>query len=263
MARRIGRLAVPLLVLPIGMHHLRFIDSPTFFVAMILAGAVAALAVFVALIALIRLWYSGDRGWRRALSGLFLGALCLAPFGWYGALAWRYPVVTDIATADRGELPLVLDNATVRMPPPFLISAVDQARVFPNATTRTYPLSANQVFVLVASQVEGEGWDVRLKREPGPNGEAGRINARIVTLLGWQEEVVIRVLQVGGASAVDMRSVSLNAPHDFGSNGTRIARFMVALDNDVTSLLRDNPDANQPVVEEDEEPAPVVEQGES
>ena len=36
---------------------------------------------------------------------------------------------------------------------------------------------------------------------------------------------------------------------------------MVALDNEVTTLLRDNPNANQPVVEEEE--APDVEEGEA
>jgi hypothetical protein len=56
-----------------------------------------------------------------------------------------------------------------------------------------------------------------------------------------------------------MRSASINAPHDFGSNGTRIERFMVNLDNEVTTLLRDNPNVNQPTTEEDDEPAPSVE----
>jgi len=61
----------------------------------------------------------------------------------------------------------------------------------------------------------------------------------------------------GGAS-VDMRSASINAPHDFGSNGSRIEDFMIALDNEVTTLLRDNPNPAQPTPEDDE-PAPPVE----
>ena len=89
-ARRFGRLAVPLVVLPLLLHHLGAIDSPSFFAAALAAAAVAGLAVLVGLIALARLWYSGDQGWGRALSGLFLGLVCLLPFAWYGALAWRW-----------------------------------------------------------------------------------------------------------------------------------------------------------------------------
>ncbi|MOA69555.1 hypothetical protein D3C78_1978140 [compost metagenome] len=44
-----------------------------------------------------------------------------------------------------------------------------------------------------------------------------------------------------------MRSASLNAQHDFGSNGRRIETFLAALDDAVTTLLRDNPSANQPL----------------
>ena len=54
-----------------------------------------------------------------------------------------------------------------------------------------------------------------------------------------------------------MRSASLNAQHDFGSNGTRIEEFLTALDEAVTTLLRDNPNANQPI-EAEPEAAPVA-----
>jgi len=69
----------------------------------------------------------------------------------------------------------------------------------------------------------------------------------VVTLPGWREEVVIRVTGTATNSTVDMRSASLNALHDFGSNGLRVEAFLAALDDAVTTLLRDNPNANQPL----------------
>lgn len=258
-ARRLGSLAIPLVVLPVGMHHLGIIDSPSFLIVITAAGAVAALAVLVAILALVRLWFSGDQGWMKALAGLFLGLFCLAPFFYYGYLAYRYPPVTDIATAPRGELPLLFLPDTAKMPPPILLSPQDQARLFPNATTRTYPLDVTQLFEIVDRLAQDQGWDIRRKSEPSADGAPGRINARIVTPGGWREEAVLRVSATAGGAEVDMRSASINAPHDFGANGTRIENFMIALDNEVTALLRDNPNTTAPADADDDEPAPAVE----
>ena len=260
-AQRLGALAVPLTVVPVLMHRERFLDSGTFLAVALFAGLVAALAVLVALIALGWLWFSGDQGWGRALGGLVLGLACLAPFVWYGALALRYPVVTDIATAPRGELPLIFEPDTVNIPPPRLLAPEQQQRFFPNATTRTYPLGPFQLFAIVEHVVQVQGWDIRQRQEPGIGGEPGRLNARIVTLPGWREEAVLRVAATAGGAAVDMRSASIGALHDLGSNGERISAFLVGLDAEVTAFLRDNPNVNQSAPDQGEEPSPQVETG--
>ncbi|ODT83500.1 MAG: hypothetical protein ABS76_03845 [Pelagibacterium sp. SCN 64-44] len=259
-ARRLGSIAVPLVVLPVLMHRERFIESGIFLVLILFAGAVAALTILISLVALARLWYSGDQGWARALAGLCLGLLCLSPFLYYGALALRYPPATDIATIERGALPLLFEPDTALMPPARLVSLAEQARYFPNATTRDYPLDVIQLFALVDRIVRANGWDIHRRSEPLAFGEQGRINARIVTLPGWREEAVLLVRPTRGGARVDMRSASIGAPIDFGSNGNRISAFMVALDNEVTAFLRDNPNINEPAAV-DEEPSPEVETG--
>lgn len=250
-ARRLGSLAVPLIILPVLMHRERLLDAPTFMVVAVFAGIVSLLAVLVSLVALVRLWNTGDQGWTASFAGLFLGLVCLVPFAWYGQLALRYPPVTDIATAPRSGLPLVFEPDTAHMLPPRLPSPAEQQAFFPNATTRSYPLDPVQLFALVERLVRAEGWAIRQRREP--DGEPGRINARITTLPGWQEEVVLRVAPNGQGGVVDMRSASIGAPLDFGSNGNRISAFLVALDNEVTAFLRDNPNINEPAVPEAEQ----------
>ena len=247
MARRLGSVAVPLVIISVLLHHLRLITSDLFLVAAVAAGLVALLTVLTALIALARLWQTGDQGWSRALAGLFFGTLCLVPYAWYGSLMLRYPPVTDIATTDRGLMPLVFDPGMQAMPAPRMLSAEDMASTFPNVATRTYPLGLVPTFGLVQAMVADRDWDVRLLREPGADADPGQLNAQIVTPFGWREEVVIRVTGGLENSVVDMRSASLNALHDFGSNGTRIEEFFAALDEAVTTLLRDNPNANTPV----------------
>ncbi|KKB08688.1 DUF1499 domain-containing protein [Devosia chinhatensis] len=258
-ARRLGSIAVPLLVLPVLMHRERYIDSGLFLVLIVFAAAVAALAVLLALLALVRLWFSGDQGWGRAIGGLVLGLFCLAPFGWYGALALRYPAITDIATAPRSELPLLFEPDTAAMAAPRVATAAEQQNVFPNAETRTYPLDVVQLFGLVNRLAEANDWDMRLRSEPADVTAEGRINARIVTWTGWPEEVVLRVRPAGAGGQVDMRSASIGAPLDFGSNGTRISGFLVALDAEVTAFMRDNPTIT--AAPADDDAVPDVETG--
>lgn len=255
-ARRLGSVAVPLVIISVLLHHLRLITSDLFLVTALASGAVALLAVLMALIGLARLWQTGDQGWGRALAGLFLGALSLSPYAWYGSLMLRYPPVTDIATANRGPMPLIFEPGTQAMPAPRMLSAEAMAATFPNVETRSYPLGLVPTFGLIRAMVDERGWDIRLLREPEPESDLGQINAQIVTLPGWREEAVIRVTGGLNNSVVDMRSASLNALHDFGSNGARIEDFLGALDDAVTTLLRDNPNANQPA-EPELELAPV------
>lgn len=253
LARRLGSVAVPLVIIPVVMHRQGLMDSAVFLVVILFAGVVSALAVLSGIIALARLWETGDLGWGRAFSGLFLGLLCLVPFGWYGNLVARHPLVTDIATTDRGELPLIFDNATLALPPPHLLTAAQMRDFFPEIVTRHYPLDVTETFALLDSLVQAQGWDVRRRVEPAEAGETGRVNARIVTLPGWLEEVVLRVSAEGAGTRVDMRSASLGAPHDFGSNGARIVEFLGALDASVAAFLRAAPGFAPPPDPEDEE----------
>ena len=239
-ARRLGTLALPLVVIPVLLHRERFITGDLFLVAAVLAGLVALFALLISLIALARLWHTGDQGWGKALAGLALALLCLAPFGWYGSLTLRYPPATDMATTERGALPLVFEPGTAAMPAPRLLTPAQQAAIFPNAQMRTYPLAPEQTFAMLERMVADRGWDVRLLREPTADSP-GRINAQAMTLPGWREEAVLRVTPIAEGSRVDMRSASLNALHDFGSNGQRIEEFLTALDDAVTVPLRDNP----------------------
>lgn len=264
LARRLGSLAIPLTVIPVLLHREHFIPSDIFLVAALIAALVAGLAVIVALFALVRLWYTGDQGWGRTFGGLLLGLLCLMPMAYFTALALKYPPVTDIATTDRGLLPLVLEPDTTQMPPPKLLTTAQIEAIFPNVKTRTYPLDAQQAYDIVLRMVTDRGWDIRLQRAPATPTGSGEINARIVTLFGWREEAVLRVAGTATGVSIDMRSASINALHDFGSNGSRIEDFLVALDTEITTLLRDNPNADQPVeADPDEDTAPAAPQSDA
>lgn len=252
-ARRFGSFAVPLAVIPILLHRERVISSSDFHVVELVAMGVAALALFLALGAFVRLWITGDQGWSRATAGLVFAVICLAPMAFVLSLALRYPDITDVSTdfAD----PPALVSAVGKVLTPEDRAAIESA--FPNARTRTYPFQAAQMFALVAQIGDQKGWEPRARRSPQTPLEQGELNAVATTLLGWRDEVAVRVRGNAQGSVIDMRSTATHGWHDLGENGRRIEDFMLTLDQRITLLLRDAP-AGTPAAETDTSDAPAV-----
>jgi hypothetical protein len=248
-ARRFGSLAVPLTVVPVLLHREQFIASADFAVVEAVAASVAALALLLAFSAYVRLWITGDQGWGKATWGLFFAVVCLVPFGYLGLQSTRYPLVNEVATNFAEPLPL---SSTLRVVPTDMALQQLIATTFPNARTRTYPIDATQMFATIEDLVDARGWEVRTRREPPTALDSGQLNAISVSLFGFRDEVAIRVSGTPSGSTVDLRSVPLADFHDFGENGKRVEEFMLALDERITLLLRDAPQAP---VGEAEEPA--------
>lgn len=253
-ARRIGSLALPLAIIPVFLHRERLILSSDFAIIETVALIVAGLAMFLALGAFVRLWITGDQGWGKATAGFLLGLLCLAPFGAVAYFAARYPSTADIST-DPDKPPGIVSQLPAHQPVDY--EAV--AAVFPNAQDRNYPIGAPQMFAIVAGLVDERGWEPRARREPQTPLAEGQVNAVAMTLLGWREEVAIRISGVPQGSVVAMRSAALHPGHDLGENGRRIEEFLVALDERVTLLLRDAPVTAAPAEEEETAPQPASE----
>lgn len=248
-SRRFGSLALPLMVLPVFLHRERLISSADFLVVEAVAMAVAVLALGLAVSAFARLWVTGDQGWSKATIGLLFSLICLVPLGVVVWQASRYPAVTDVTT-DFGNPPGLVSQRTAPAITPAGRAAVEAA--FPNARTRTYPVEATRLYALLNQLVEERDWEVRARREPQTPLAEGQINAVAMTLLGWRDEVAIRIQGTPEGSIVAMRSAAQHAGHDLGSNGRRIEDFLAALDDRITTLLRETPTA-PPTTDEPEQ----------
>jgi hypothetical protein len=260
-ARRLGGFALPLAIIPVFMHRAMLMTSETFAIIETAAAGIAAVALLAGICACIRLWFTGDRGWGRALGGMFLSLMCLSPWMFAGIQILRYPPVTDVTT-DLVDRPVLVSAITARPVDLALLETVDAA--FPNARTRRYQLDAQTLFGLVANLVETNGWETVQTRQPLEALSEGQINAMVTTLVGWRDEVAIRIRSDAEGTSVAMRSASLSGlPHDLGANGLRIEEFLVALDNEVTLLMRDAPqpasadEANPDDVSGADAPAPA------
>ncbi len=245
-ARRFGALALPLAIIPVLLHRGRLITSENFVIVEAVAMGLAAIAVIAACIAFVRLWFTGDQGWARAAVAFVFGGLCLAPAAYFVWLGMSVPPSMDVST-DYANPPALVNFVESRFIGPDERQRVEAA--YPNARPRTYPIEAPQMFEVAETLVEAQGWEIRARRTPvGPLGE-GQLNAVVTTLLGFTQEVVIRVVGSADGAKVDMRSASLYAFPDFGANGQRVESFLLELDNQVTLMLRNAP--AQPVALDD------------
>ena len=236
-ARRAAAIAVPLVVIPVFMHRERLIASADFYLVEVVAMSIAGLALLLSVGAYVRLWISGDLGWGKATAGLFLSALCLAPLVFIAFGVVRYPDVNDVST-DAVRPPGLVSH----IPAGGRTATPEEVREhFPNARNRTYPIEAAQMYALVLQQAEVRQWETRAQREPQTPLAEGQLNAVATTLLGWRDEVAIRIEGTPEGAVVAMRSASLFPGHDQGENGRRIEDFLRALDDSVMLLLRDAP----------------------
>lgn len=236
--RRFGALALPLAAIPVLLHRGHFITSENFVIVEAVATIVAAAAVAMALVAFVRLWFTGDQGWGRASVAFVFGALCLLPAAFFGWLALSIPASPDVSTDFAGS-PLLVSFVESRF-----IGPEERARIeaaYPNARSRTYPIEAPQIFEVVERLVEAKGWEPRARRAPVSAVDTGQLNAIVTTLLGFRQEAVIRVVGSADGATVDMRSASLTSFPDSGENGQRVESFLLELDSQVTLLLRNAP----------------------
>ncbi|RYE10571.1 MAG: DUF1499 domain-containing protein [Hyphomicrobiales bacterium] len=244
-ARRFGALALPLAFLPVLLHRAHLITSDNFVVVEMAAMALAAIAVAAAIVAFARLWVTGDRGWARAGVAFFFGILCLLPGAFFAWQAASRPSSADVST-DFGNPPPLVSFVESRFMGPDERARIEAA--YPNARSRNYPITAPQMFTLVETLLDARGWEIRASRSPLSALDAGQLNAVVTTLLGFRQEVALRIAGGTDGTTIAMRSASLSSFPDFGENGERVESFLLELDNQVTLLLRNAP--TQPVAED-------------
>ena len=238
-ARRLGSFALPVAIIPIFLHRERIISSDDFHIIELVAAGFALVALLLALGAFARLWVTGDQGWARATLGMVFALICLAPMALVLWLAFRYPPVGDVST--NFAKPPALVTVVGKVSTPAQRSEIEAA--FPNARTRTYPIAAEQMFGIIEQLGAANGWEPRARRAPTHPLDEGNLNAIATTLLGWRDEVSVRVLGTASGTTVDMRSAAAHGWHDLGENGRRIEAFLLALDERITLMLRDAPQA--------------------
>ena len=233
-SRRLAAFALPVLVFSVVAHRLKTLDTNTFIFIFGFGSFLAFLGLATGLIAYFRLWHTGDRGWGRATLGIIISLICMAPIAYVGVLFVLQPFTNEVST-DWTNPPQLITTASENASPRGGIAQIVAA--YPNAVTRIYPVEAKTLYDQAITLIASRDWKILSRREPVQFGRAGQINATEQSWFGFVDEVSIAIAGTREGARLDIRSASLYGADDLGSNGTRIERFLVELDDAMNELI--------------------------
>ena len=197
--------------------------------ALAVAGIVSALSAFVVI------WNDGNPGLRRAVLALPLGAALLA---WPAIIAVQsrdLPLLADVSTdtADPPQFEAIARERSEEarpLAPPSAEATQKQRVAYPDLVPLLLANAPAEVYASALEAANRNRWRVVEARAPQPGRADGRIEAVARTpLMGFREDVIVRVRASGRGARVDIRSASRFGPHDFGSNARRIRALRAEL----------------------------------
>jgi uncharacterized protein (DUF1499 family) len=223
-------LAVALLAVIIVRGNL--VEAIPGFVVLASALAIAALAIVMAAGAFVVIWMQGNPGFGRALSAFVLGVLMLAYPAYLAVQGYRAPAISDITT-DTADPPRFEAIGRVRPADanpivyPGAAAAQKQRTAYPDIAPLQTAAAPDEAYAAALDVLNGRKWRVIDARTPQAGRRDGRIEAVARTpIMGFRDDVVVRVRPSGSGARVDIRSASRYGTRDFGSNARRIRSLL-------------------------------------
>lgn len=234
-SRRLALSSAALILVALVLHRLGRVETPLG-IGLVLTGFVGALiALLSGIVASVVIWRDGVPGAWSAAVGI---AISLAIFAWPASIVPFY-----LRTA-----PLSDVTTDTEHPPEYATLARDRAKAansviyrggaladlqeqyYPEIKPMILDRPAEEVFDAVGEAVRRLKWRVVAEEAPQEDGTAGHVEAEDRTLiLGFIDDVIVRVESDGGTTRVDVRSLSRYGLHDFGRNASRIKEFYTEL----------------------------------
>ncbi len=207
----------------------------TFFGALACAG----LSILVGLAAFAAIWQNGSRGMGRILLALLIDAVVLAYPAYLGLQYRKLPPIHDITTdpidPPRFEALARLRTGDGANPAVYagLYSAEQQRLAYPDIeTVRTRGSRAAAYEVALGAGHQAQMARDRRARRRSCRAAIGRIEAVARTpIMGFREDVSIRIMPDGEGSRVDIRSSSRYFDSDLGSNAARVTKLIDDINN--------------------------------
>ena len=206
----------------------------TFFGALGLAG----LSILLGLAAFAAIWQNGTRGMGRILLAFLIDAAILGYPAYltyqYRKLPRIYDVTTDAIDPPKFEALARLRTGDGTNPAAYagLYSAEKQRAAYPDIETVELETPVDRAYEMTLRLVNRRKWLVIDARAPQPPRRIGRIEAVARTpIMGFREDVSIRVTPDDEDSRVDIRSASRYFDSDLGSNAARVKKLIEDLNS--------------------------------
>ena len=231
-ARRLAVFSLVATIVSIAVVRFGFLDFKpalaTFFGALCLAG----LSILIGFAAFAAIWQDGTRGMSIILLAFLIDALILAypayTFYQYRKLPAIHDITTDPIDPPRFDALARLRAGDGANPAVYagLYSAEQQRRAYPDVEPITLEVTPQRAYEIALQVVNRRKWLIIDERAPQPPQRVGRIEAVARTpVMGFREDVSIRVVPDSEGARVDIRSSSRYFEHDLGSNAARIVKF--------------------------------------
>jgi len=236
-SRRLALFAVAVVLLVIVIVNLGFLD-PLPAIAT-LAGSLffALVAMVLAFGALVVIWRQGLRGLGLAVAALGIGLAMLAYPAYLGVLFYRLPAVNDITTdpidpprfeaisrlRPRGANPIAYAGAA---------ATKLQRGAYPDIEPLIVSVPPLEAYDAALAVITKRKWRIVDVRPPQTGRREGRIEAVARTpLMGFRDDIVVRVRAAEDGARIDMRSASRYGTHDFGANASRLRSLSSDIDD--------------------------------
>jgi uncharacterized protein (DUF1499 family) len=200
----------------------------------------AALAILLAFAAFVVIWRQGLAGLGRAVFGLVLGVLLLAYPGYFAYLATKLPAINDITTdttnPPRFDVLARLRPRGTNTYPGARVAAL-QDKYYPDIGPLEYDASAQFAYRIALGVVTKRKWHI-VDALPPTSQRPGEIEAVARTLImGFRDDVVVRVSASGNGARIDVRSASRYGTTDFGTNAKRVTALLTDIDDAMSDAL--------------------------
>ena len=230
-SRRLALFAMAVVVTDLALARIGL--DPTAVLA-VLGSAIgmACLAMLCAGAAAIVIWRTGRKGVSLLLSGTFFALLVLAYPAYLTYQAVRLPPLHDVTT-DIDNPPSFSQShealAARKGFVPFSIAPALRQRqldAYPDIQPIILDLDSDDAYRTVLRAVAARHWTLVEARPPGGRLGLGHVDAIARgLLLGFPNDITIRIRPLAGQTRIDIRSVSRVGRHDFGANAQRILTF--------------------------------------
>jgi len=255
-ARNLAVFSVVAVVVSILIVRFGFLEMKPALATFFGALACAGLSILVGLAAFVAIWQNGSRGMSRILLALLIDAVVLAYPAYLGLQYRKLPPIHDITT-DPIDPPrfdalarLRVGDGTNTAVYAGLYSAEQQRLYYPDIETVELEVPVQRAYEVTTQLVAKRKWTVIDERAPQLPRRIGRIEAVARTpIMGFREDVSIRIMPDGEGSRVDIRSSSRYFESDLGSNAARVTKLIDDINNAV--------DNAKPVLKKPPTPAKV------
>ncbi|MCP3442143.1 DUF1499 domain-containing protein [Bradyrhizobium sp. CCGUVB14] len=251
-ARNLAVFAVVAVVVSIIIVRFDFLEMKPALATFFGGLAIAALSILFGLAGFAAIWQNGSRGMARILLAFLIDGAILAYPAYQALLYRKLPPIHDITT-DPIDPPrfdalsrLRTGDGTNTAVYAGLYSAEQQRHYYPDIEPIELEIPVDRAYAIARQLVIKRKWTVIDEREPQPPRRMGRIEAVARTpIMGFREDISIRVVPDGDDSRVDIRSASRYFESDLGSNAARVTKFIddlnTAADADALKPVKKTP----------------------